>query len=111
MRTLFEIIEEVKDGGKPDYDELRYALLAYQSMFVMDHNKLLNELTSEKETKPFIKKMMAQNSFDMYKKALNKSPKEWLGPNYDPDNPDCQKFHKMAGKLFDKVINNSPKVD
>jgi len=106
MRTLLEIIEEVKDGGKPDYDELRYALLAYQSMFVMDHNKLLNELTSEKDTKPFIKKMMADNSFNMFKTALNKSPKEWLGWNNDPDNPDYQSSRKLSEKIFNKVMKN-----
>ena len=106
MRILLEIIEEVKDGGRPDYDELRYALLAYQAMFFFDHKNLLEELTREKPRQRFIKKMMADNSFNMLKNALNKSPKEWLGPNHDPDNQGCQEFRKSANKLFDKVVKN-----
>ena len=102
-RTLLEIIEEVKDGGKPNYDELRYALLAYQSMLFFDHTNLLEELTKEKPTPDFLKKMKADNSFNMLKNALNKSPKEWVGPNHDPDNPECQKLRKSANKLFKKV--------
>jgi hypothetical protein len=109
MRTLFKIIEEVKSGGKPDYEELRYALLAYQSMFTMDHNNLLKELTDEKETPPFLKKIKANNSFNMVKAALNKSPKEWLGWNHDPDNPDYQRSRKISEKIFNKFISNIDK--
>ena len=29
MRTLYEIVEDVRDNKKPDYEEIRYALLVY----------------------------------------------------------------------------------
>ncbi|EHQ92159.1 hypothetical protein [Desulfosporosinus youngiae] len=106
MRTLLEIIEEVEDGGRPDYEELRYALLAYRAMFIMDHNNLLQELTSGKETPQFLKKMRADNSFNMLKNALIKSPKEWLGPNYDPDSQDYQSSRKLSRKILDKFMED-----
>jgi hypothetical protein len=40
----------------------------------------------------------------MYHDALNKSPKEYLGWNNDPENPDYQKFHAMGSKLVDKAL-------
>ena len=111
MRTLYEIISDVKDGLKPDYEEIRYALLVYEFMFNMDHRVLREELMKEKETSAFIKKMRADNSFDMFKNALNKSPKDYVGVNSDPDNPEYQKFRKLGEKLSDKVIKNGSKGD
>jgi hypothetical protein len=40
----------------------------------------------------------------MYGKALNKSPKEYLGWNNDPENPEYQKFHAMGSRLVDKAL-------
>ena len=111
MRTLYEIIEDVQDGKKPEYEEIRYALLAYRSMFVMDHRNLREELMGEKPSPDFVKKMRADNSFAMFKGAMNKSPKEWVGWGNDPDNPEYQKFRKMGEKILGKIVNNGPKVD
>lgn len=105
MRTLYEIISDVKDGKKSDYEEIRYALLVYEFMFNMDHQNLREELLGEKETPKFIKEMKVNNSFKMFKDALNKSPKEYIGWNNDPDNPDYQRFRKAGEKLLDKIIN------
>ena len=104
MRTLSEIIEMVKCNKRPDYDELKYALLTYVSMMNNDHNQLKRELLSEKRSSAFIRKLEAENSFNMYKTALNKSPKEYLGWNNDPENPEYKKFHKIGNKLVDKLI-------
>lgn len=104
MRILADIVEDVKCNKKPDYEELRYALLVYNFMFFMDHKVLGEELSREKETPKFIRDMRLKNSFDMYHNALNKSPKEYLGWNDDPENPEYQKFHEMGSKLVDKVI-------
>ncbi len=103
MRTLFEIIEDVNEGKKPDYEEIRYALLAYQSMFVMDHSCLHEELLREKSS--------TELTFSMFKNALERSPKELVGWNNDPDNPEYQKFRKLGHRLFNKIINSGPKVD
>lgn len=104
MRTLFEIIEDVKNNKKPEYEELRYALLVYSFMFNMDHINLREELLSEERSAKVIRELKAKNSFDMAKKALNTSPKEYVGSK-DPDNPGYQKFRQMGNKLIDKIIN------
>lgn len=109
MRTLYEIVEDVKDNKKPDYEELRYALLVYDFLFNMDHRVLREVLLSDNEIPKFIKELKAQNSFDMAKTALNKSPKEYLGWDNDPENPDYQKFRHMGNKLLDKVLSNQEK--
>lgn len=105
MRTLFEIIEDVKDNKKPDYEEIRYALLVYNFMFNMDHRNLRNELLAEERPAKFIRELKAQNSFDMAKKALNKSPKEFIGSD-DPENPEYQRRKAISNKIFDKFMND-----
>ena len=91
-------------NGRPDYEELRYSVLVLTSMLNMDHRKLRETLLSEKPKAEFIRKLEADNSFKMYHTALNKSPKEYLGWNNDPENPEYQKFHAMGNKLVDKII-------
>lgn len=102
MKTLIEIIEEVKTNGKPTYEELRYALLASDSLLtfaLMDLRKVLFNNPS-----PMIIKFMKNDM--KYSNALNKPPKEWIGWNNDPENPEYQKFHSMGIKLFNKAMND-----
>lgn len=103
MRNLSEIIGDVKDGKKPEYEELRYALLVYEFMFNMDHKNLRDALSNEKMN-PIVNKIKAENSFTMFKNALNKSPKEYLGWNSDPSNPEYQKLRKIGTNLIDKIF-------
>lgn len=104
MRNLYDIIEDCKTNGRPDYEELRYALLVYNFLFNMDHKNLRDELLKEERPAKFIRELKAQNSFDMAKKALNMSPKEYLGWNNDPENPEYQRFHAIGCKLVDKAL-------
>lgn len=103
MRTLYEIIEDVKDNKKPDYEEIRYALLVYNFLFNMDHRNLRNELLAEPRSPEFARKLKAENSFNIAKSAMSKSPKEYIGSN-DPENPEYQKLRKAGNKLIDKII-------
>lgn len=105
MHSLFDIVEDVKDNKKPDYEELRYALLVYSFMFNMDHRRLREELLKEERPNQFIREIKAQNSFDMFKKALEKSPKDFLGWQDDPENPEYQRFRALGNNLLDKVLN------
>jgi len=105
MRILSEIVEATKTNQPVEFEELRYALLVYVSMMNMDHRKLRDTLLAEKPIPEFIRKMKADNSFNMYHNALNKSPKEYLGWNNDPENPEYQRFHEMGCKLIDKIVS------
>lgn len=79
MRILSEIIDDVIDGKMPSQGECYWALQAYRAMLNSDHRQLREELLKENRSHEFIRKMKAETSFDMYKGALSKSPKEWLG--------------------------------
>lgn len=111
METLYEIIENVKDNKRPDYEELRYALLVLDFMFNMDHSNLRKELLSDKKDPEFIREIKAQNSFDMAKGALNKPPKDYLGWDNDPENPEYQKRREMSNKIFNNFLTQRKKGD
>lgn len=79
MRILSEIIDDIIDGKMPTHEECYYALKVYRAMLNNDHRHLREELMRENRSPEFIRKMKVETSFDMYKGALSKSPKEWLG--------------------------------
>lgn len=79
MRNLFDIVQACRADEPVEHEELKYALLAYVSMFNIEHHQLREQLSREKLMPDFLRKRMMENSFDMYKGALNTSPKAWLG--------------------------------
>ena len=79
MRTLFEICEDIKDGKKADYEEIRCALLVYNFMFNLEHRQYLEILEKDEVMNKFNRDLKRKYSFDMYKNALNKAPDEYLG--------------------------------
>lgn len=105
MRTLSGIIESAKDGNMPSHEECYWAMLCYSWLLNTDHRQLREALLAEKPAPEFIRKLKAENYFNMYKSALNKSPKEFMGPSNDPSNPEYQKLRKMGNKIIDKFIN------
>lgn len=104
MRNLGDIIEDCKLGGRPDYDELFYGLLVLNTMYVMTYNGLKRELLEKHRASSALREVKAQVSFDMFKNAMNKSPKEFLGWNNDPSNPEYQKVHKAHETVFDSAV-------
>ncbi|CDQ41842.1 hypothetical protein [Virgibacillus salexigens] len=79
MRTLYEIAVDMIEGRKPTHNECYYALQVYRNMFNIEHRQHREELLKENRTPEWIRKQKAENSFNMFKGALGKSPKEWLG--------------------------------
>lgn len=105
MRNLFEIIEECKLNGRPDYEELRYSVLVMTGILNMVNHELIKLYVEGKMPNEIIRKMKLENGIcTMYRKALNKSPKEYLGWNNDPENPEYQKFHTMGTKLVEMAL-------
>lgn len=101
MRNLIEIIEDCKLNKKPSIDELRYSVIALTSLMNMATSTLRKLY---KEDMNALEKMCLENIYNAYSTALNKSPKEWLGWNNDPENPEYQKFHAWGKKLVDKAL-------
>lgn len=105
MRTLFEIVEAAKVGEPTTHEECLYALLAYSGLSHFDHHALVRLAFNPSNFQT--PQIQAEESHRRWKLALAKSPKEWLGPNNDPANPECQKRVRLARRLFDK-ISSSP---
>jgi hypothetical protein len=96
MRTLSEIIESAKDGNMPSHEEWYWAMLVYNSMFIMEHWQYNEALMAEKLAPVFICKLKAENSFITYQNMLNKSPKKFMGQSNDPSNPEYQRFRLFS---------------
>jgi hypothetical protein len=104
MRTLYEIIEATKKNEKPEYDELRYSLLVLTGILNLVNSELTTLYVEGKMPNEFIRKLKLDGICSMYGNALKKSPKEYLGWNNDPENPDYQCFHAMGSKLVEKAL-------
>jgi hypothetical protein len=104
MKTLSEIIEDVKLNKRPDYEDLRYSLLVMTGVLNMVNHELVELYVKGIMPNEFIRKLKLDGICKMYGTALNKPPKEYLGWNGDPENPEYQRFYAMASKLMDKTL-------
>lgn len=100
MRTLGEIVESLKDGFEPTKDELYYALLAMSALHYFDHHHIMDLVTHPNWcSDDFNRQMWADESFNRFKRALEKDPKEWVGWDDDPHNPEYQSRRKLMGRV------------
>jgi len=99
MNKLGDIINLVKNGERPPYEDLRYAICAMDSLMTFD-SMLLRKLAHENEVceYEYIK------HFERRKNAYNKTPKEWIGWENDPENENYVKSRNFHIKLFNKKI-------
>ncbi len=111
MRSLGEIAEDVRSGARPPYEELRYAVIAYQALLTFDNMALMKLAETERENKPRLLTRSAvfqwKEYFNRVKRALEKSPKDWVGWENDPDNPEFQKRRKISEKLFEAAAQRA----
>jgi hypothetical protein len=107
MKNLSDIIEDCKLNKKPDYEELKYAVLVMAGILNLTNSELIRLYVEGKMPSEFIRNMKLKGGVcTMYRNALNKSPKDYLGWNNDPENPEYQKFHNLGNKLVEKFIKN-----
>lgn len=102
MRTLHEIVEAAKDGRYTAGEELLYAALALSALQYFDQHALFQLAHEPSRFRTPARE--AAESFRRAKTALAKSPKEWVGWNNDPANPDYQRSRRTAKALADAVI-------
>lgn len=102
--NLGEIINAVRDGERPDYEDLRYAICAMEALSIFDRNAFMKLAEAEQEgRKPFISTSAVwqwQQRFRRGQVAMSKPPKEWVGWNNDPDNPDFLARRKTAQQIM-----------
>ena len=103
MRTLLEIIESIKDGEEPTREELYYSVLALEALSSFDHMDF-RRLLKKPDSRFFTIEWLNNEVFNRSKNAYRKSPKDWVGWDNDPHNPDYQGMRVMHKRLFDKII-------
>lgn len=107
MRSLQEIIDIIRDGGTAEYEELRYAVCAMDALLTFDSLALsrLAMAEYEKENPVMSNSAMYQyeQMFSRNKTAMASSPKEWVGWNNDPDNPEFLKRRKVSSAVVRKI--------
>lgn len=112
-KSLDQILQETRTGGRPEYDELRYALLAMEALFTFASRGISNLALAQHENKAPLLVYSAAFQHDENRRrlgaALSKPPKEWLGPNHDPDDPAVQERRKAAVRLFESMMNSAGK--
>ena len=109
MTTLSEIIESVKRGEKPDYDDLRFGLLVLTFLHNFDMQDMLDfygDLQESPKSFPMFQRRIDE-SYNRSKRAMNVPPKDYLGENWNPDNPEYQKQHQLMSKLVDKMFKDN----
>ena len=104
-RTLFEIIEDCKTNGRPEYEELRYAVLVMTGVLNLVNSELTKLYVTGEMPSELVRKLKTNGGIcAMYGNALRKPPKEYLGWDSDPENQDYQCFHALGNKLVDKAL-------
>ncbi len=79
MRTLHEILTDLKDGKLVDDEESRYAALALDQLLVVSLNAMSR-----------VESSVVATAFSAVLRASTSCPKAWLGWDRDPENPDFQ---------------------
>lgn len=108
MKTLGEIVEAVRSGERPDYDDLRYAICAMEALSTFDQLAFMNLASSEREgKKPFMTSSAQwqwEEHFRRHKSAGETQPKKYIGWNNDPDNPDFQKRRAVSKRIMHSAL-------
>lgn len=102
MRPLVEIIESLKDGEKPTYDELYFSLLVVNNLSTMDITTI-REIQANKNQLRFTMFPPYDECHNRWHRALNADPQVYLGPNNTPGNPEHDRFRRMAKNILKKV--------
>jgi hypothetical protein len=110
MKTLSEIIDETKDGGRPEYDELRYALVAMCAMHRFAFMSLMDLAGREREGKYkpglFGLDWASRERFNQFKAALEIPPKQYVGESHDPDGEEAKRWLKISKGILRRVSEN-----
>lgn len=106
MRDLRLIVGDARDGKKPDIDEMRYAICVLDILLTFDGMALMKlargEATGKLNMLIYSAEWQWQEHHRRIQNAMSKSPKEYLGNDNDPDNPDIQERRRISMKIFEK---------
>lgn len=108
MQTLHEIINAVRDGEQVDYDSLRYAVCAMDALSTFDRMAFMKLAEAEREgKKPFMTtsaQWQWEEHFNRQKRAGSTPPKDYVGWNNDPDNPEFRARRATAKNVMNRAV-------
>lgn len=112
MRKTVEILAELEENGRPEYEELRMACLVQKTLLYFIHNdikRLLKGGIAAAVTKTSYPKDHAELGIPTYEwKALHSDPEQYLGKDHIPGTPEWEKMHAVAVKIFEKALKDHP---
>ncbi|MDF2842485.1 MAG: hypothetical protein K0R00_911 [Herbinix sp.] len=106
MRQLNEIIIDLKEGKKVEYEEARLSCLVLRDLLFFAEGDVKHLFEDNKLSRLLVENEYKDQPGRMGRRhicALHKSPEEWLG-NHHPDNPDQKRFMEIGNKILDNVI-------
>lgn len=108
MRETVEILAEIEENGRPEYEELRMACLVQKSLLYFIHQdikRLLQggiaaELTRQEYPEEHAELGISKREW----KALHMDPEKYLGPQNIPGTPEWADFHRIAKKVLERAL-------
>lgn len=113
MRTLGQIIEACRNGERPDVDELRLAVCAMDALMTFDRRAIWTLAEAEEKRggrAPLLNRsavFQRDENFNRVRRALDKSPREWLGPEHNPDDPGVQSRRQTFNAIAEKWVSRA----
>lgn len=106
MRSYLDIVIDLKDGKKVDYEEARLGLLmANDLLFFAEHTiERLTGYGTEKEKKDLQSRLEIE-AYESRFISRKLSPEEFLGSHH-PDNPEQKKFMELSSKIVNKFLKD-----
>lgn len=115
MKSLGEIIEAAKSGGRPEYDELRLAVCAMDMLMTFDRQAIWKlaegETQGKKPVLVWSSLWQRDENFTRIKRAMANDPKTYLGANYDPDSPAVQERRRMSIAIMEGVARRAQGIE
>ena len=109
--TLSEIIDSVRSGGRPDYEDLRYAICAMEALATFDYIALTRLARAELEgRKPFLVTSSVWQLEEHLRRtslAAARPPKDYVGWNNDPDNPESIERRRRSLSIVNRASSGS----
>lgn len=102
MRSYLDIIIDLKDGKKPDYEEVRLACLMANNLLFFAEQDIKH--LSDPNTSKFVRDLTLKSVENRFY-SRKKSPEEYLG-NHHPDNPQQKKAMELGNKILNKILSN-----
>ena len=108
---LGEIIDSIKHNKPVDIEDMIYAILMLDSLWFWE-KRAIRDMADVK--RGYRKAMLNGDPLFQEKESLrrsqtsyDKNPKEWMGWENDPKNPDYQKRIEIGNKILEKLMNKT----